>query len=82
MATIKASNARIPPDMFNRAAYRGERIRIERRNEAVYLIGEDEMALFEALEDLFDNREADKALAEMKGRRPIPWDKVKADLGL
>ena len=84
MATIKASSARIPPEMFGRVAYQNERVRIERRSEAVYLISESEMRLFEALEDYLDEQAAAEALAEMKahGQRPIPWAKVKAELGL
>ena len=85
MATIKASDARIPPEMFGRVVYKNERVRIERRSEgAVYLISEAEMALFEALEDYMDNQAADEALAEMKksGRKPVAWDKLKAELGL
>ena len=85
MARIKASEARIPPEVFGRVAYKHERVRIERRSEgAVYLISEAEMALFEALEDYMDNLAADEALAEMKqtGRKPIAWNKLKAELGL
>ena len=85
MASIKASEARIPPEVFGRVAYKNERVRIERRSEgAVYLISEAEMTLFEALEDYVDNIAADDALAEMKtsGRKPVAWDKLKAELGL
>ncbi len=39
-----------------------------------------DVALLEALEDFLDNEAADKALAE-PGKN-IPWEKVKAELGL
>ena len=85
MTTLNASETRIPPDAFNRVAYKGERVRVERRGgTAVVIISEADLALLEALEDQLDIEAADGALTEMKakGQRPIPWEKVKAKLGL
>ena len=44
----------------------------------------DDLAALERMEDEIDAREANKALAEMKrkGLKPIPWEQVKAELGL
>ena len=43
MTTLRASQTRIPPDAFNRVAYQGERVRIDRRGgKPVYLICEDQ----------------------------------------
>ena len=85
MTTLIASKARIPTDAFNRVAYRGERIRVRHRSgESLVLISEADLALLEAAEDLFDIKEATEALEAMKSKRqkPIPWDKVKHELGL
>ena len=52
MTTLKASQTRIPPDTFNRVAYQGDRVRIERRGgKPVYLVSQEDLALLEKLED-------------------------------
>jgi PHD/YefM family antitoxin component YafN of YafNO toxin-antitoxin module len=81
MNRLTASRTRIPTDAFNRVAYKGERIRVERRGgPSVVIISEEDAALLEALEDRLDLEEARKALA--KGRKPVAWEKAKAALGL
>jgi prevent-host-death family protein len=72
-------------DALNRVAYQGERIVLERRGKGVAaLVSMDDLAALERMEDEIDAREANKALAEMKrkGLKPIPWEHVKAELGL
>ncbi len=72
-------------DALNRVAYGGERIVLERRGKQVAaLVPLDDLALLNALEDRIDLDAARKALAEMKtkGRKPIPWETVKRQLGL
>ena len=72
-------------DALNRVAYQGERIILERRGKGVAaIVPMDDLALLEALEDREDVKAARKALAEMKrtGQKPIPWEKVKKELGL
>ena len=72
-------------DALNRVAYQGERIVLERRGKGVAaLVPMDDLALLEAIEDREDVKAARKALAEMKrkGGKPIPWEKVKQELGL
>lgn len=84
MTTLKASQTRIPPDAFNRVAYKGERVRIERRGgRPVYLISEEDLSLLESLEDRYWAEEGARALKEFEetGKKSVPWDKVKAELG-
>ncbi len=53
------------------------------RRIAAVIAAEDLDRLIEAAEDLADIRAARDARVEMAaGERPIPWDQVKADLGL
>ncbi len=85
MGTLKASQTRIPPDAFNRVAYQGERVRIERRGgKPVFLVSEEDLELLETLEDRYWAEEGRKALQEFKRSRgkPIPWEKIKERLGL
>jgi len=85
MTVLTASQVRIPPDTFNRVAYQGERVRIDRRGApSVAIIPIEDLELLELLEDQLDIETAAKALAEMKakGEKPVPWDEVKARLGL
>ena len=85
MTVLTASQARIPPDTFNRVAYRGERVRIERRGApAVAIIPIEDLELLEYLEDQIDIEAAKNALEEMKanGETPIAWDEAKTRLGL
>ncbi len=85
MTKLSASETRIPPDTFNRVAYQGERVRVERRGgPSVVLVSEEDLTLLEALEDHLDTEAAKEALAEMKaqGGKPIRWKKIKAKLGL
>jgi prevent-host-death family protein len=72
-------------DALNRVAYKGERIVLERRGkEVAALVSLDDLALLNALEDRIDLEAARAALAEMKtkGRKPIPWETAKRQLGL
>ena len=72
-------------DSLNRVAYRRERIILQRRGKNVAaLVPVDDLKLLEELEDKRDAEDARKALAEMKAKRekPIPWEKVKQELGI
>jgi len=86
MTTLTATQARGNlPETLNQVAYGGERIVIKRRGKAVAaIISAQDLTLLEALEDRYLAEAADEALAEMKAKRqkPIPWKKVKANLGL
>lgn len=75
----------IMADALNRVAYHGERIILERRGKGVAaIVSLEDLDLIEEREDRIDVEAARKALAEMKrkGKQPIPWEKVKQELGL
>ena len=85
MAKLAASQTRIPTRIFNDVVFRNARVVIERRDgEKVYLISQKDLELFEALTDYVDNVLADQALKEMEvsGRKPVPLEQVKAEMGL
>jgi len=70
-------------ELVNRAAYRHERVLLTRHGKPVAaIISTDDLALLEALEDRDDVEAARAALADPDNQEEIPWDKVKADLGL
>ena len=54
------------------------------RRVAAVIDADDLEGILELAEDMADIRAAEAARAEMKatGAEPIPWDEVKADLGL
>lgn len=54
------------------------------RRVAAIIDADDLDGILELAEDMADIRAAEAARAEMRitGERPIPWKKVKADLGL
>ncbi len=67
-------------EIVNRVAYGHERIVITRRGKSVAaVVPAEDMDLLEELENRMDIEAAHEALKE-KGS--IPWEKVKADLGL
>lgn len=84
---LSTSRVSIPPEVFDRVA-EGERIRVEREDGSFVMILSEEDAFLveqlEKIEDRLDAEDALKALAEMEagGEEPVPWEKVKADLGL
>ena len=67
-------------EIVNRAAYGHERIVITRRGKNVAaVVPAEDMDLLEELENRMDIEAAREALKE---EGSIPWEKVKADLGL
>jgi len=81
VASLPVSKARQElAELINRVAYGGERIVIERRGkEVAALVPTEDLQVLESLEDRIDLETAREALKE-KGA--IPWEKLKADLGL
>lgn len=66
--------------MINRVAYQGERVVLERRGKGVAaLVSMEDLAMLEAMENDADVRAARKA---MKEKGSIPWEQVKAELGV
>jgi prevent-host-death family protein len=86
MARIPASKVREGfSDTLNRVAYGRERVILHRRGKDVAaVVPMEDLKLIEAIEDRMDLEDARKALAGMKrkGHKPIPWEKLKAQLGL
>ena len=69
--------------VINRAAFGKERIVLTRRGkEVAAVVPIEDVKLLEELEDRIDLEEARAALAETKSKGTIPWEKIKADLGL
>ena len=81
MSVVKARDQLA--DVLNRVAYAGERVVLERRGKGVAaVVSMEDLALLEAAEDEHWAKEARKAKAMMKrkGERPVPWNRVKAEL--
>jgi prevent-host-death family protein len=67
-------------DPINRVMYQGERIVLERHGKGVaVVVSMDDLKTLEELEDAADVKAAKRARKE-KGE--IPWEQVKAELGL
>ena len=70
-------------EMLNRVAYRRDRLLVERHGKIVAaVIPAEDLEILEQLEDRLDLEAARAALAEAKGQRTRPWEKIKAALGL
>jgi len=70
-------------NLVNRVAYRGERVRIERRGrEIAAIVPVEDADLLERLEDQLDLEAARQALADPENAAPIPWEQLKRELGL
>ncbi|MHB8263969.1 MAG: type II toxin-antitoxin system Phd/YefM family antitoxin [Acidimicrobiales bacterium] len=72
--------------IVNRAHTEHQPVYLTRRGHSVAAIidADDLDRILELAEDMADIRAAEEARAEMRatGQMPIPWDEVKADLGL
>ncbi len=69
--------------VINRAAFGKERVVLTRRGkEVAAVVPIEDVKLLEKLEDRIDLEEARAALVETKSKGTIPWEKIKADLGL
>ena len=84
MATLSTVKARGNfSDLVNRSAYGKERVVLTRRGKGVAaVVPIEDLKLLEAIEDRLDLDDIEKALADPKNKKSIPWDKVKKDLGL
>ena len=86
MTKLAASQARDAfADTLNRVAYRGERIVLRRHGkDLAAIVPIEDLKLIQRTEDEIDQREAKKALSDMKrrGLKPIPYEQVRKRLGL
>jgi prevent-host-death family protein len=72
-------------DTLDRVAKERERIVLHRGGKDVaVLVPLEDLALLEELEDRLDAEDfrAAKEEWEREGRKTVPWEKIKADLGL
>ncbi len=72
-------------DTLDRVVAKGERIVLHRRGKDVAaLVPVKDLALLEELEDRLDVEDfrAAKREWEREGKKTIPWEKIKAELGL
>jgi prevent-host-death family protein len=72
-------------DLLKRAAKHKERVVLTRRGKPVAaLVPIEDLSFLEAIEDQLDAEEFQRAKEEFErsGEPSIPWEKVKADLGL
>ena len=70
---------------LNRVAFGGARIVVQRRGKDVAaLVPLEDLVLLEKLEERLDVEAALEAEASAagKGHQPVPWDEIKAELGL
>ena len=81
--TVSAARARLA-DVVDEARVRHDPVYLTRRGQRVAAVidADDLDRLLEAAEDLADIRAARAARAEIETEGNIPWDVVKADLGL
>jgi len=81
MSKITAVDARHQfADLINRSTYAKERIVITRRGkDLAAVVPIEDLKLLEEIEDRIDLEAARKALKESGS---VPWEKVKAELGL
>ncbi len=84
MTSLTASEARIPREVFDQVRHGGERVRITRYSDEVYLIPKADMELLRALENLSDGMQAQEILARINSgqEKTIPWVEAKKALGL
>jgi prevent-host-death family protein len=84
MAQVSTAAARKQiSEVINRAAFGKERMILTRRGkEVAAVVPIEDVKVLEALEDRMDLEEARSALAQAKGKRTVPWTKLKKELGL
>jgi len=83
-AHVSVSEAREDfAELVNRAAYRHERIRVSRRGRDVAaIVPIEDVEFLERMEDEYDLKAALEALADPENAVTVPWEQVKAELGL
>ncbi|MEX2548554.1 MAG: type II toxin-antitoxin system prevent-host-death family antitoxin [Chloroflexota bacterium] len=70
-------------ELVNKVAYGNERVRVARRGRDIAaIVPVADVELLEALEDVLDLAAARRALADPENAQTIPWDEVRARLGI
>ena len=84
MTTLTASKTRIPRKVFAKVVHKGERVKITKYDEEIYLVSKEDMELLQTIEDSVDVMLADEVMERIrKGKeRAIPWEEAKKELGL
>jgi prevent-host-death family protein len=83
MTTLETSVARKDFSSVIKAAKKGERFLFKRHGkEMAALVSVSDLARLRAVEDAFDRDAADAALRDYEEQGAIPWEDVKASLGL
>ena len=86
MGTRNTSNTKVTlAETLERVVSKRERVIVRRKGKSVAaIVPIEDLATLEELEDRRDLAQAKKALAEAKkkGEKPIPWTKVRRELGL
>jgi antitoxin Phd len=80
---ITTSQARKEFSDILKGARKGQRFLLERHNKGVAaIVSIEDLAILQAIEDRRDSEAAREALAEIEERGTVPWEQVKAELGL
>jgi len=83
MIRVTTSKARQEFAKVLRKAKGGKRFLLEKHDKAVAaIVSVEDLALLEAIENRRDLGDARRALAEVAEKGAIPWEQVKAELGL
>ena len=83
MIKVTTSKARQEFARVLRKVKEGKRFLLERHDKAVAaIVSVEDLALLEAIENRRDLEDARRALAEVAEKGAIPWEQVKAELGL
>jgi prevent-host-death family protein len=70
-------------ELVNRAAYGHERVLVARRGRPIAaIVSIEDVEFLERVEDKLDRQAAREALADPENADTIPWERIKADLGL
>jgi prevent-host-death family protein len=68
-------------ELVNRAAYGHERVLVSRRGKPIAaIVPIEDVEYLERIEDEFDLRAIEEALADPQNAIPIPWEEVEAEL--
>lgn len=83
MIKLSASKARQDLPTVIKGVRKGERFLLSRHGEAVAaIVSVEDLAILQAIEDRRDARAARAALADAAENGTVPWEQVRAELGL